>query len=117
MCATAFLNLVKACHSSQVVAGLTSASKTVDTGGGAATVEMTTLDGHSVVVHMDAGGVRITSAADECPYSRDTYDCVNSLLLNNSAGFKTWFNQSLFAALAQVQQEREQLSDFGEEDR
>jgi|LauGreStaDraftv2_3_1035109.scaffolds.fasta_scaffold291626_1 hypothetical protein len=88
------------CMRSQVIDGLRSAAEAIDAGPCAATVAITTLEGHAVVLRLDSRGVRIESAADDCPYSRQTYDCVNSLLLNQSSGFRAYFNASLAAALA-----------------
>ena len=95
-----------------MLAGVTSASSALDAGVGVATVQMTTLEGYAIVVRLDEDGVRIQSAIDDqCPYNRTTYDCVNTLLLNNSAGFKTHFNASLFAALAKVADEQERVAE------
>ena len=72
-----------------------------------ATVE--TLEGRTMTICMDTGGVRIESVADGLAFNATTYDCVNSLLLNNSAGFTAHFNSSLFSALeAAAKQQREQ---------
>ena len=84
---------------SQVIDGLSSAAEAIDAGPCAATVAITTLEGHEVVLRLDSRGVRIESAAADCPYSRQTYDCVNSLLLNQSSGFRAYFNASLAVAL------------------
>ena len=70
-----------------------------------------------MTICMDTGGVRIESVADGLAFNTTTYDCVNSLLLNNSAGFTAHFNSSLFAALeAAARQQREQPPMLEEED-
>ena len=72
----------------------------------AASASITTLEGETMLLRMDLGGVRITERinpadGDGGPSTPPTmvYDCVSSLLLNTSAGYKAHFNSSLFAAL------------------
>ena len=80
----------------------------------AASASITTLEGETMLLRMDLGGVRITERinpadGDGGPSTPPTmvYDCVSSLLLNTSAGYKAHFNSSLFAALSKVAAERE----------
>ena len=96
--------------------GLTSAGtaeRSTD-GEDAASASITTLEGETMLLRMDLGGVRITERinpadGDGGPSTPPTmvYDCVSSLLLNTSAGYKAHFNSSLFAALSKVAAERE----------
>jgi hypothetical protein len=66
-----------------------------------------------VEIRLDGGGARIASALDGKPYNDAAYDCVNSLLLNESPGFTAYFNASLAKALQQaVDERREQPSDW-----
>ena len=55
-----------------------------------------------IVVELDAAGVRVTQ-----PMRSPTYDCVNSLLLNESGAFRDAFNAQLSAMLSEVAHERE----------
>ena len=97
------------CPSTQVQQGVKSVSDPHGDGAVAvATIE--TLEGYKIVLRMDCGGVRIESAGDDCTYSRCSYDCVNSFLLNNSPGFAAYFNSSLAAALARVAEEQQEDS-------
>ena len=98
---------------SQVQDGVTSigaAEQTADGEGATASIE--TLEGVSGVIRLDLGGVRAepSGAADfgAAVFPTTVYDSVSSFLINVSPGYKAHFNQSLFAALAQVKQEREE---------
>ena len=73
--------------------------------GGAATIELVTLEDERVVLSMDEGGVRVVEGGSITP---QTYDCVNTLMLHSSAAFKAAFNAKLFEQLAAVAAEREQ---------
>ena len=74
-----------------------------------AAAALETLEGRALTVRMDEQGVRIESAADAQAFNATTYDCVNSLLLNNSVGFTAHFNSSLARALAiAVEEQRAQ---------
>ena len=61
-----------------------------------------------MVLRLDLGGVRAEEADDAASIPSTVYDSVSSFLINNSPGYKAHFNASLFAALRQVQQEREE---------
>lgn len=76
-----------------------------DERGGAATIELVTLEDERVVLSMDEGGVRVVEGGSITP---QTYDCVNTLMLHSSAAFKAAFNAKLFEQLAAVAAEREQ---------
>lgn len=71
--------------------------------GTAALGTVVTLESLALAVRMDDGGVHVLSQ-DGQPVS--SYDSVNSLLLNESAGFTVKFNESLSAALAAAVKEQ-----------
>ena len=72
------------------------------TGPASASANLTTLEKTSLTVEMDAAGVRATQ-----PRRSPTYDCVNSLLLNESDAFRDAFHAQLSAMLREVARERE----------
>ena len=71
------------------------------TGPTSASATLTTLEKTSLTVEMDAAGVRVTQ-----PMRSPTYDCVNSLLLNESGAFRDAFNEQLSEMLSEVARER-----------
>ena len=100
---------------SQVRGGIMNASADATAQGDGATITMTTLEARTFVLRLDESGVRIISATDNEDFNRSVFDCVNSLLLNVSVGFKQYFNSSLAAALAlAVHEQRVQPPDFEE---
>ena len=80
----------------EVLFGIESAS-TASADGTAALGTVVTLEGFALALRMDDGGVHVLSQDGQPVRS---YDSVNSLLLNESAGFVAKFNASLSAALA-----------------
>ena len=75
--------------------------------GVAAVSTVVTLEGLSLAVRMDDGGVHVLPEADRgSSSSACSYDSVNSMLLNQSAGFVAKFNESLSAALAAAAREQ-----------
>ena len=80
----------------EVLFGIESAS-TASADGTAALGTVVTLEGFALALRMDDGGVHVLSQDGQPVRS---YDSVNSLLLNESAGFTAKFNASLSAALA-----------------
>jgi hypothetical protein len=100
---------VKFCHLArlQVREGLRESAAACTDGNGAALALITTFEGQSVVLRLDEHGVRIDGTTNDGA-APAVYDCVNSLLLNTSAGFVAHFNSSLARALARVAEERAQ---------
>ena len=80
----------------EVLFGIESASA-ASADGTAALSTAVTLEGLALALRMDDGGVHVLSQDGQPVRS---YDSVNSLLLNESAGFVAKFNASLSAALA-----------------
>ena len=75
----------------------------------AASASITTLEGETMLLRMDLGGVRITERinpadGDGGPSTPPTmvYDCVSCLLLNTSAGYKAHFNRRSLRRLARL---------------
>ena len=81
----------------EVLFGIESASA-ASADGAAALGTVVTLEGLSLELRMDDGGVHVLPQEVDRPVR--SYDSVNSLLLNESAGFVAKFNASLSAALA-----------------
>ena len=81
--------------------------------GAAARAEIVTLEGGTLTVELDEGGVRalhsrLSTAASAVPDGAPKrYETLSSLLLNESAGFVAAFNGSLAAQLRAVVAERE----------
>lgn len=57
------------------------------------------------MIRLDSSGVRVLTAPDQP--AENTYDSVNSLLLNTSPGFVKHFNASLAASLKKAAEEGE----------
>ena len=81
----------------EVLFGIESASA-ASADGAAALGTVVTLECLSLALRMDDGGVHVLPQEVDRPVR--SYDSVNSLLLNESAGFMAKFNASLSAALA-----------------
>jgi hypothetical protein len=90
----------------QVRDGVTSFEE-ARTDGAGAVAALVTLEQRHMVVCLNEGGVSVNSDDG----TLQTFDCVNSLLLNTSPGYVAHFNGSLAAALAKVAQERAAAGD------
>lgn len=90
----------------QVRFGICTATDVTTDSAGAASVSITTMEDTTLEVQMSAAGVRVVEAADGGTTGPRCYDSLNSLLLNESAGFTSKFNGSLAAQLAAVAAER-----------